>query len=114
MEDTVLYGQFWANVKNVLKFTKPIYNMIHFACIYAPVIGEAYEQMNNMLGQVKDIVQPNDPSLYDHIYNFVCAQSDKLNVPLHALAIISLCQNNTLHLGWENLHLGVVLGPNPI
>jgi len=30
--------------------------MIRFADTNAPVIGEVYEQMDNMLGQIKDIV----------------------------------------------------------
>jgi len=40
----------------VLQFTKTIYNMIHFASTNALVIGEVYEQMENMLGKIKDIV----------------------------------------------------------
>lgn len=87
--------------------------MIHFGDTNALVIGEVYEQMDNMLGKIKDIVHEKDPNLYDIIHNFVCAWWNKINVPLHAWRI-SLCQNNTLHLGWENLHLGVGLGPNPI
>jgi hypothetical protein len=88
VEDTALDGLFWARVREVLQFTKPIYNMIRFADTDAPVIGEVYEQMDNMLGQIKDIVQPKDPNLYDIIHKFVCARWDKLNVPLHALAYI--------------------------
>ena len=33
VEDTILDGQFWASVKFVLQFTKPIYHMIQFADI---------------------------------------------------------------------------------
>ena len=43
VEDTVLDGQFWASVKFVLQFTKPIYHMIRFVDIDKLVIGEAYE-----------------------------------------------------------------------
>ena len=73
VEDTVLDGQFWASIKYVLQFTKPIYYMIRFADTYKPMIGEVYEQMDNMLGQIKDIVEQKDPILYDHI---VIAQND--------------------------------------
>ena len=41
-----------------------------------------------MLGQIKDIVQKDDPNLYTLIHNCVCTRWDKLNVPLHALAYI--------------------------
>ena len=50
VEDTVLDGQFWASVKFVLQFTKPIYHMIRFADTDKPIIGEVYEQMDSMLG----------------------------------------------------------------
>ena len=57
VEDSVLDGQFWASIKFVLQFTKPIYYMIRFADTDKPVTGEVYEQMDNMLGQIKDIVE---------------------------------------------------------
>eukprot|EP00253_Pinus_taeda_P036224 PITA_36224 len=41
-----------------------------------------------MLGQIKDIVQEDDPNLYTLIHNCVCTWWNKLNVPLHALAYI--------------------------
>eukprot|EP00253_Pinus_taeda_P010553 PITA_10553 len=72
LEEIVLNGLFWARMREFLQYTKPIYNMIHFTNtdapmigkVYdAPVIGEVYEQMDNMLGQIKDIVQEQDPNL---------------------------------------------------
>ena len=57
VEDTILDSHFWQQVKYIMQFTKPIYNMIQFADTDQPVIGEVYEQMDNMLGQIKDIVQ---------------------------------------------------------
>eukprot|EP00253_Pinus_taeda_P034519 PITA_34519 len=53
-----------------------------------PTIGEVYEKIDNMLEQIKDILQEKDPNLYDIIHKFVCAGWNKLNVPLHALAYI--------------------------
>ena len=44
VEDTVLDGQFWASVKFVLQFTKPVYHMIQFANKDKSIIGEVYEQ----------------------------------------------------------------------
>ena len=71
VEDTVLDGQFCASIKYVLQFTNPIYCMIRFANTDKPVIGEVYEQMDSMLGQIKDIVESKDPILYDHIHTHV-------------------------------------------
>ena len=45
--------------------------MIQFADTDRPVIGEVYEQMDSMLGQIKDIVEPKDAILYDHIHKLV-------------------------------------------
>ena len=62
--------------------------MIWFADTDRTVIGEVYEQMDNMLGQIKDIVEPKDAILYDHIHKLVVKRWDNLNVPLHALAYV--------------------------
>ena len=62
--------------------------MIPFADTDKPVIGEVYEQMDNMLGQIKDVVQPKDAIFYDHIHKHVVKRWDNLNVPLHALAYV--------------------------
>jgi hypothetical protein len=86
VEDTVLNGQFWQQVWYILQFTKPIYIMIRFADTDRPVIGEVYEPMDSMLGQIKDIVESKDAILYDHIHKLVVKRWDNLNVPLHALA----------------------------
>jgi len=72
VEEAALDGKFWARVRQVLDFSKPIYHMIQFADIDKPVIGEVYEQMDTMLGQIKDIVHNNDPDLYKLIHDFVC------------------------------------------
>jgi hypothetical protein len=88
VEDTVLDGHFWQLVRYILQFTKPIYSMIQFVDTDQLVIGEVYEQMDSMLGQIKDIVQSRDAILYDHIHKHVVKRWDNLNVPLHALAYV--------------------------
>eukprot|EP00253_Pinus_taeda_P030171 PITA_30171 len=72
LKEAALDGIFWASVRQVLDFTKPIYHMIRFADTNKPVIGEVYEQMDTMLGQIKDIVHNNDPDLYKLIHDCVC------------------------------------------
>jgi hypothetical protein len=67
VNETFLDSQFWSQVRYVLQFTKPIYNMIRFADSDRPIIREVYEQMDSMLGQIKDIVEPRDVNLYNHI-----------------------------------------------
>jgi hypothetical protein len=62
--------------------------MIQFANSDRPVIGEVYEQMDNMLGQIKDIVEPRDQNLYDFISIEVEKWWENLNIPLHALAYV--------------------------
>jgi hypothetical protein len=62
--------------------------MIQFANTDQPVIREVYDQLNNMLDRIKDIVQPRDTILYDHIHKHVVKRWDNLNVPLHALAYV--------------------------
>ena len=42
----------------------------------------------NMLGQIKDILEPRDLIGYDHIHKHVGKRWDNLNVPLHDLAYI--------------------------
>ena len=88
--DTVLDGHFWQQVRYILQFTKPIYIMIRFADTDRLVIREVYEQMDSMQGQIKDIVEPKDVILYDHIHKLVVKRWDNLNVPLHALAYVLL------------------------
>jgi len=41
--------------------------MIQFANSDWLVIREVYEQMDTILGQIEDIVQPRNVNLYDHI-----------------------------------------------
>jgi hypothetical protein len=86
VKETVLDSQFWSQVRFVLEFTKPIYYMIKFADSDRPIIGEVYEQMDSMLGQIKDIVEPKDVNLYNLIRVEVEKRWEMLNIPLHALA----------------------------
>ena len=87
-KDTIPDMLFWSQVKSVFQFTKPIYYMIKFADSDQPIIREVYEQMDNMLGQIKDIVEPRDITLYNYIRTEVEKRWDILNVPLHALAYV--------------------------
>jgi hypothetical protein len=65
-----------------------VYHMIKFADSDRPIIGEVYEKMDSMLGKIKDIDEPRDVNLYNHIRVEVENQWEMLNIPLHALAYV--------------------------
>jgi hypothetical protein len=62
--------------------------MIKFTDSDRPIIGEVYEQMNSMLGLIKDIVEPRDVNMYNLIRVEVKKWWDMLNIPLHALTYV--------------------------
>ncbi|KAF7150398.1 hypothetical protein RHSIM_Rhsim02G0002400 [Rhododendron simsii] len=87
VRDTIMNDDFWRKVKRILRITKPIYRMLRFSDTDKTVIGEVYEQMDTMLGQIKDILS-NDPVVYNLIHTLVVARWDKMNIPLHCLAYV--------------------------
>jgi hypothetical protein len=62
--------------------------MIKFSDLDRPIIGEVYEQMDSMIGLIKDIVEPKDVDMYNLIRVEVEKQWEMLNIPLHALAYV--------------------------
>jgi hypothetical protein len=88
MKETVLDSDFWSQVWYVLQFTKPINHMIKFTDLDRPIIGEVYVQMNSKLRKIKDIVEPRDVNLYNHIRVEVEKWWEMINIPLHALAYV--------------------------
>jgi len=71
-----------------LQFAKPIYNIIKFADLDWPIIGEVYEKMDSVLGKIKEIFEPRDITLYNYIHVEVEKWWDMLNIQLHALAYV--------------------------
>ena len=51
-----------------------------------------------MLGEIKDIVQPRDVNLYNHIHMKVEKQQEKLNILLHALTYV--LTPKYYHISW--------------
>jgi hypothetical protein len=84
-ETTVLDEEYWDSVRLALLITKPIYKMIKFCDQEGPIIGEVYEGMDNMLGEIKDNLK-GQPDLYEKIHKIVSNRWDRMNVPLHSLA----------------------------
>ncbi|KAL4587556.1 hypothetical protein LXL04_000428 [Taraxacum kok-saghyz] len=51
-----------------------------------PKMGEIYEKMDNMLGEIKDIMQDNTfSSYYPQIERIILSRWEKMNIPLHCL-----------------------------
>jgi hypothetical protein len=44
--------------------------------------------MDSILGQIKDIIEPRDVNLYNHIHVEVEKWWEMLNIPPHALAYV--------------------------
>ncbi|XP_058228011.1 uncharacterized protein LOC131336244 [Rhododendron vialii] len=78
---------FWRKAKRILRITKPIYKMLRFSDTNKAIIGKVYEQMDTMLGQIKDILS-NDPVVYNLIHTLVVARWDMMKIPLHCLAYV--------------------------
>lgn len=87
VQETVMNDDFWRKAKRVLRITKPIYRMLRFCDSDKAVIGEVYEQMDTMLGQIKDILS-TDQVVYNLIHKLVVERWDKMNIPLHCLAYV--------------------------
>ncbi|XP_057469642.1 uncharacterized protein LOC130758708 [Actinidia eriantha] len=87
IQHTVLDDDFWRKAERVLKITKPIYKMLRFSDTDQPIIGEVYEQMDTMLGTIKDVLSA-DPVVCELVPKLVMARWDKMNIPLHCLAYV--------------------------
>jgi hypothetical protein len=101
VKEIVLDSQFGSQVRYVLQFIKPIYNMIKFADSDQPIIGEVYEQMDSMMGKIKDIVEPRDVNLYNRIRVKVEKWWEMLNILLHVLAYV--LTPKYYHISWISL-----------
>lgn len=78
---------FWTNVRQMVKITKPIFKMIKFCDQDGPLMGEVYEGMDNMLGEIKDSLNgcANFKEIYDMMENIVIKRWKMMHSPLHCL-----------------------------
>ncbi|KAL4556082.1 hypothetical protein LXL04_038722 [Taraxacum kok-saghyz] len=84
--DIIRDDSFWEDVESVLAITKPIFLLIKFCDGEGPKMGEIYEKMDNMLGEIKDIMQDNTfSSYYPQIERIILSRWEKMNIPLHCL-----------------------------
>ena len=82
----ILDEHFWADVKFVVEFIKPICELIRFADSDKACLGEIYEAIDSMCEKVKTITDIKDPSLYPLIEEKLHGRWNKLNTPLHCAA----------------------------
>ena len=59
VQQIILDDDFWKKSDKVLKFTKHIYKMLRFSDFDKAVIGEVYEQIDTMLGNIKYSLSDN-------------------------------------------------------
>lgn len=81
----VLNGRFWANVKFIVDFIQPIYEVIKFAYSNKPCLGEIYEEIDSLCQRNKIIKDVRDFYLYPLIEEKVHGRWNKLNTSLHCV-----------------------------
>nr|KAJ0227764.1 hypothetical protein LSAT_V11C100021960 [Lactuca sativa] len=84
--DTIKDDEFWDDVKNILAITKPIFLLLKFYDGEGPKMGEIYERMDNMLGEIKDVIRENKyASYYPQVEKILLDRWEKMTIPLHCL-----------------------------
>jgi len=87
--ETIKDDDFWEDVDAILSITKPIFLQVKFCDGEGPKMGEIYERMDDMLGEIKDVMSENKYSLYyPQIKDIVVARWDKMTIPLHCLGFV--------------------------
>ncbi|KMS96520.1 hypothetical protein BVRB_8g202130 [Beta vulgaris subsp. vulgaris] len=65
---------------------KPVYKLMKFCDGDGPMMGEIYERMDNMLGQLKDIMSTSKYKTdFPKMATIVVTRRDKMTIPLHCL-----------------------------
>ncbi|KAJ9567783.1 hypothetical protein OSB04_003749 [Centaurea solstitialis] len=84
--DTIRDDNFWDDIGSVLAITKPIFLLIKFCDGEGSKICEIYERMDNMMGEIKDVMKDNEyASYYSQVEKIVLARWEKMTIPLHCL-----------------------------
>ncbi len=89
VKDIVKSDVFWSDAKYIVSIIRPIFEVIKYGDGDVPTLGEVYELIDSMLGQMRAVVREKDPTLAfynDHIQPIIQRRWDKLNTPLHMVA----------------------------
>ena len=97
----------------MLAITKPIFLLIKFCDDDGSKMGEIYERMDNMLGEIKDVMKENAySSYYPEVEKIVIARWNKMTIPLHCLGYaLNARFYNKVYL--EKLYLGGIARKAP-
>uniref|UniRef100_A0A803N8U3 HAT C-terminal dimerisation domain-containing protein n=1 Tax=Chenopodium quinoa TaxID=63459 RepID=A0A803N8U3_CHEQI len=83
---TITDDEFWDEVDNILAITKPIYLMIKLADWEGQKMGELYEKMYCMIGEINDVMKNNKHHADKEKMNeILLSRWEKLNIPMHCL-----------------------------
>ncbi|KAM0838595.1 hypothetical protein ACQ4PT_060883 [Festuca glaucescens] len=80
---------FWDEFKVILDITKPLYMVIKFSDGEGPKAGDIYEKMDNMLGQIKEVMTKEDNSHrndWNEVETIIIERWGKMNWSFHCLA----------------------------
>nr|KAJ0190192.1 hypothetical protein LSAT_V11C800398800 [Lactuca sativa] len=80
--DTIEDDDVWDDIDHFLAITKPIFYMIKFCDGEGPKVGEIYERMDNMMGQIKEA---KCSTYFPEVRDIIVARWDKMTIPLHCL-----------------------------
>ncbi|KAK9048331.1 hypothetical protein SSX86_032706 [Deinandra increscens subsp. villosa] len=84
--NTIRDDVFWTKVEEILKITKPIYLMVKFCDGEGPKMGEIYEKMDNMLGEIKEVMAESIYACYfSKVEEILLKRWEKMTIPLHCL-----------------------------
>ncbi|KAL4383112.1 hypothetical protein GQ457_15G019790 [Hibiscus cannabinus] len=84
---TIVDDEFWEEVDNILVITQPIYSMIRFADGEGEKMGEVYEKMDCMIGEIRDILLKNNKHVDDYakMEEILVSRWEKMNITMHCL-----------------------------
>lgn len=83
---TIKDEEFWDEIDNILAITKPIYRMIKFADGEGQKMGEIYEKMDCMIGEISDVMKNNKrESDHEKMNEIMISRWEKMNIPMHCL-----------------------------
>ncbi|KAL9689223.1 hypothetical protein QQ045_033657 [Rhodiola kirilowii] len=83
---TISDDDFWDEVDIILTISKPIFLMIKFADGEGQKMGEVYEKMDWMIGEISDIMKNNKYTIHAEKMNeILVARWEKMNIPMHCL-----------------------------
>ncbi|XP_039007802.1 uncharacterized protein LOC120135622 [Hibiscus syriacus] len=83
---TIRDDDFWNEVENILKITKPIFLMVKFCDGEGPKMGKIYDKKDNMIKEIKDLMKESiNASYFPQVEQILLKRWEKMNIPLHCL-----------------------------